>query len=69
VSSGNRDDRCAVLAASSESSNTVRASLRDDKECFLTSVNKGKRAMPAWEGVVSAQDQEAIWAYIGSVNG
>jgi hypothetical protein len=25
--------------------------------------------MPAWEGVVSAQDQEAIWAYIGSVNG
>jgi mono/diheme cytochrome c family protein len=40
-----------------------------DKERFLASVNKGKRAMPAWEGVVSAQDQEAIWAYIGSVNG
>jgi mono/diheme cytochrome c family protein len=47
----------------------LRTFPRDDKERFLTSVNKGKRAMPAWEGVVSAQDQEAIWAYIGSVNG
>jgi cytochrome c55X len=47
----------------------LRTFPRDDKERFLTSVNKGKRAMPAWEGVVSAQDQEAIWLYIGSVNG
>jgi mono/diheme cytochrome c family protein len=47
----------------------LRTFPRDDKERFLTSVNKGKRAMPAWEGVVSAQDQEAIWVYIGSVNG
>jgi mono/diheme cytochrome c family protein len=47
----------------------LRTFPRDDKERFLTSVNKGKRAMPAWEGVVSPQDQEAIWTYIGSVNG
>jgi mono/diheme cytochrome c family protein len=47
----------------------LRTFPRDDKERFLTSVNKGKRAMPAWEGVVSPQDQEAIWLYIGNVNG
>jgi mono/diheme cytochrome c family protein len=47
----------------------LRTFPRDDKERFLTSVNKGKRAMPAWEGVVKPEDVEAIWAYIGNVNG
>jgi mono/diheme cytochrome c family protein len=41
----------------------------DSKERFLRSVNKGLRAMPAWEGVVKPEDIEAIWDYIGSVNG
>jgi mono/diheme cytochrome c family protein len=57
------------LAVSGGAFYDLRTFPRDDKERFLTSVNKGKRAMPAWEGVVSAQDQEAIWVYIASVNG
>lgn len=41
----------------------------DDKERFVHSVNKGLRSMPAWEGIVKPDQIEAIWAYIGSVNG
>lgn len=40
----------------------------DDKERFLRSVLKGKRVMPAWEGIVKPSDIESIWLYIGSVN-
>ena len=42
---------------------------QDDKERFMRSVNKGVRAMPAWEGTVKPEEVEAIWAYVGSVNG
>lgn len=42
---------------------------REDKARFLNSVNNGKRAMPAWEGIVKPQDIESIWLYIGEVNG
>jgi mono/diheme cytochrome c family protein len=42
---------------------------RGDKERFLRSVTKGVRAMPAGEGIVRPDQIEAIWAYIGSVNG
>ena len=41
----------------------------DDKARFLHSVNKGLRAMPAWEGIAKPVQIEAIWRYIGSVNG
>lgn len=41
----------------------------DDKARFLSSVNKGLRAMPAWEGIAKSEQIEAIWRYIGSVNG
>jgi cytochrome c55X len=27
------------------------------------------RAMPAWEGTVKPEEIEAIWAYVGAVNG
>ena len=47
----------------------LRSFPRDGKERFLRSVNKGLRAMPAWEGVARPEQIEAIWAYIGSVNG
>jgi cytochrome c55X len=47
----------------------LRTFPREDKERFVRSVNKGLRAMPAWEGVLKPDDIEAIWAYIGSVNG
>jgi len=40
-----------------------------DKERFERSVNKGLRAMPAWEGIVKPGEVDAIWAYVGSVNG
>lgn len=41
----------------------------DDKARFVTSVTNGLRAMPAWEGIVKPEQIEAIWLYIGSVNG
>lgn len=40
-----------------------------EKERFVRSVNKGVRAMPAWEGTVKPEEIDAIWAYIASVNG
>ena len=40
-----------------------------DKERFVRSVTQGVRAMPAFGNVVQAAELEAIWAYIGSVNG
>ncbi len=42
---------------------------RHDKERFVRSVSKGLRAMPAWEGNLKPEEIDAIWAYIGSVNG
>ena len=41
----------------------------EEKERFVRSVSKGVRAMPAWEGTVKPEEIDAIWAYIGSVNG
>lgn len=40
-----------------------------DKERFVRSVSKGLRAMPAWESMLKPGELDAIWAYIGSVNG
>jgi cytochrome c55X len=40
-----------------------------DKERFVRSVGKGLRAMPAWESMLKPGELDAIWAYIGSVNG
>ncbi len=42
---------------------------QDDKERFVRSVSKGVRAMPAWEGIVKPEEIDAVWAYVGSVNG
>jgi mono/diheme cytochrome c family protein len=42
---------------------------KDDKERFVRAVNKGLRAMPAWEGIVKPEEIDAVWAYVGSVNG
>jgi cytochrome c55X len=41
----------------------------DEKDRFLTSVTNGKRQMPAWGGIVRPDQMEAIWAYLGAVNG
>jgi cytochrome c55X len=42
---------------------------QEEKERFVRSVAKGVRAMPAWEGTVKPEEIEAIWAYVGAVNG
>ena len=47
----------------------LRTFPRDDKERFMRSVKEGKRAMPAWEGIVKPKQMDLLWAYIGSVNG
>jgi mono/diheme cytochrome c family protein len=57
------------LAVGSSAFFDLRTFPKDDKARFLDSVTKGKRAMPAWGGVVRPDEMEAIWAYIGSVNG
>lgn len=38
----------------------------DDKSRFVSSVLHGKGAMPAWEGVVTAEEVEALWAYVSA---
>ena len=47
----------------------LRTFPKEGKERFLRSVNKGLRAMPAWEGAAKPEQIEAIWIYIGAVNG
>ncbi|MBH1962169.1 MAG: c-type cytochrome [Rhodocyclales bacterium] len=37
----------------------------DQKARFVQSVLKGKGAMPAWEGSVTPEEVEALWAYVG----
>jgi mono/diheme cytochrome c family protein len=56
------------LVSSSGAYFDLRTFPRDDKERFLKSLNEGKRAMPAWKGIVKPDEMEAIWAYIGKVN-
>ena len=38
----------------------------DDKARFVASVTNGKRAMPAWGGVLKEGDIETLWAYVTS---
>jgi len=36
----------------------------DEHPRFVNSVLNGKKAMPAWQGVLSAEQLEDLWAYI-----
>ena len=38
----------------------------DGHERFIHSVSKGRNAMPAWEDSVTADEIEALWAYVSS---
>lgn len=38
----------------------------DQKSRFVQSVLHGKGAMPAWEGAVTPEEVEALWAYVGT---
>ncbi len=57
------------LVVSSPAFYDLRTFPSGDKERFVRSVSKGVRAMPAWEGIVKPEEIDAIWNYIGSVNG
>jgi cytochrome c55X len=57
------------LAVSSSAYFDLRTFPQDDKARFVESVLRGKRQMPAWEGIVKPEQVEAIWAYVGKVNG
>jgi mono/diheme cytochrome c family protein len=57
------------LVTSSSAHFDLRTFPKDDKERFVRSVSKGLRAMPAWEGTIKPEQIDAIWAYVGSVNG
>ena len=47
----------------------LRTFPRDGKERFGLSVRRGLRAMPSFESIITEADIDALWAYIGSVNG
>jgi mono/diheme cytochrome c family protein len=36
----------------------------DQKSRFINSVTNGKNSMPPWGGLFSADDIEALWAYV-----
>jgi mono/diheme cytochrome c family protein len=36
----------------------------DEQARFVNSVQHGKNAMPSWQGVLSQEQIEALWAYI-----
>jgi mono/diheme cytochrome c family protein len=36
----------------------------DQRERFVTSVTKGKKAMPPWGDLLSTDDIDALWAYL-----
>jgi mono/diheme cytochrome c family protein len=38
----------------------------DQKDRFVNSVTKGLRVMPAWGGLLSPEQIEALWAYVAS---
>jgi cytochrome c55X len=47
----------------------LRTFPQDDKQRFMRSLMEGKRAMPAWAGILKPHEMEALWAYVGSING
>ena len=57
------------MVVSSSAFYDLRTFPQAEKERFLRSVNKGLRAMPAWEGVLSPEQIESLWLYIGKTNG
>jgi cytochrome c55X len=57
------------LVSSSSAYFDLRTFPKGDKERFVRAVAKGLRAMPAWEGTLKPEQIDAIWAYVGSVNG
>ena len=44
----------------------LRTFPHDEKSRFVDSVTNGKRAMPAWGGIVKLADIELLWTYVSS---
>jgi cytochrome c6 len=62
-------DNCSTCHGEDlQNNSTVAFDLRrlksDEHERFVTSVTNGKNTMPSWDGVLSDQDKEDLWAYI-----
>jgi mono/diheme cytochrome c family protein len=57
------------LVSTSSAFFDLRTFPKDEKDRFIASVTYGKRQMPAWGGTVKPEAIEAIWLYIGNVNG
>ncbi|RZU03062.1 c-type cytochrome [Rivibacter subsaxonicus] len=47
----------------------LRTFPQNDRERFERSVTQGLRAMPALGGALTPEQLDALWAYIGAVNG
>jgi mono/diheme cytochrome c family protein len=47
-----------------ESAFDLRKFLPDQHERFVSSVTRGKNQMPPWGDLLSAEDIEALWAYV-----
>jgi len=50
--------------ADPEGASDLRKFPRDQRERFLTSVAKGKNAMPPWGDLLKPDEIEALWAYV-----
>lgn len=47
-----------------ESAFDLRTFPRDQKPRFVTSVTRGKNAMPPWGDLLKPDDVDALWAYV-----
>ncbi len=52
--------------ADPEGAADLRKFPRDQRERFITSVAKGKNAMPPWGDLLKPDEIEALWAYVAA---
>ena len=52
--------------ADPEGASDLRKFPRDQRERFVTSVAKGKNAMPPWGDLLKPDEIEALWAYVAT---
>jgi len=52
--------------ANPEGASDLRKFPRDQRERFVTSVSKGKNAMPPWGDLLKPDDLDALWAYVAT---
>lgn len=62
-------DNCSTCHGEDMQNNsTIAFDLRklktDEHERFITSVTNGKNAMPSWDGALTPEQMEDVWAYV-----